>query len=263
MQLNSPRDKPIELIDGDELIELLTTHSLLTTGNEGLSPTQTTSTLLRNQIAGISEKFQNQFVQIDTRLILDRRSFGDDHQMSTYKSFGEWTSKIELRFHEQTHGAQTVSRELLQFQSSGPSNYADSQQIRKQLDELFQHGLALYEDVQRAAVPSVAAKYHRILKEMIREHIVHYIDFVKKSEEILENGGNLIPYDEPLQRVGELKEAIDETQSGIRDAFRGRGYNHRIRKFSNGQFRCSCGLGSPTGRRRGRISLEDRSQVPR
>ena len=143
MQLNSPRDKPIELIDGDELIELLTTHSLLTTGNEGLSPTQTTSTLLRNQIAGISEKFQNQFVQIDTRLILDRRSFGDDHQMSTYKSFGEWTSKIELRFHEQTHGAQTVSRELLQFQSSGPSNYADSQQIRKQLDELFQHGLAL------------------------------------------------------------------------------------------------------------------------
>ena len=49
----------------------------------------------------------------------------------------------------------------------------------------------------------------------------------------------------PYRELVNSKRQLMKHNQVLEMLFVGRGYNHRIRKFSNGQFRCSCGLWFP------------------
>jgi hypothetical protein len=236
------RDKPIELIDGNELFSLLEKYSLLSSTEPGLSPSQNASLLLRNEIVGLADKFYKQLAQAESHLMLNRKSFGNEFQMSTYKSFEDWTNQVHRRMTEELEGIKVVSEELVQFKNSASLEPVEARRFRTQLQELFDHMLSLYDDVRRTLVPAVASNYEKALTGMIRAGIIHFIEYIKSLEEDAAGTGEVASYVPSTQGSEEVKKAVEETKAGILRVFHGRGSGHRIRKLQGGRFACSCGL---------------------
>jgi len=239
------RDKPIELIDGSTLVGLLEKYTLLPTTGAGLTPVQTASLMLRNEITGLADKFLGQLNEIDSSLVLTKRNFGNEYQMSTYKAFEEWTHETQSKMTAEIQAIKTVTQELVEFRSSTPPDPARARRLRAQQEELFGHMLTLYDDVRRTQMPAVAANYQRALTAMIRAGLVHYAQYVKGLEDTLTAGGNISPYNPSTEGSEEVRRTIQETQEGILRVFHGRGHGHHLLKLQGGQFKCSCGLFLP------------------
>jgi hypothetical protein len=240
-------EKPIELIDGNKLIDMLEKYSLVAGQATGLSQSQTTGMLLRNELAGLANKLDRELALDESRLVLNMKSFGDETKMSTYTTLQDWTAEIGQRLNEEGNGIRMVSDHLLRFQNSSSADLGDARRLRLQFEELFHHMLSLYDEVRKANVPRAASNYKTTLLEMFLNDIRHYIEFLRSVESALDNQTPLPSYQPISNRGSGLGQAKEELYAGIRQVFRGRGHGHRLGKTKDGRWVCmTCKLGYPS-----------------
>lgn len=104
------RDKPIELIDGPRLQELLQKYSLLTGLTEQkVSPTLTAIGFLRNEVVGRPSKFGSQLEEIETDVnLLGSRNFGSDRERRTYNSYRDFSLEVLDKLKRSSRGSTDV-----------------------------------------------------------------------------------------------------------------------------------------------------------
>lgn len=241
------RDKPIELIDGNELLSLLEKHALLGTEVPGLSGTQIAIGLLRNEISGLSSKFQGELTNLETHLTLNRSGFGDDARLQAYKRYSEWTITVQDRLGDEARAIKLVVQRLNQFRVSESPDLPEAKQIREQLEELLRDMLSIYSEVRKVIAPSSLPKHQQILTEMVRGLIVDFIDFVRRSEESLEKGTGTVDFKVEFHGTAEMAQAIKEGEKAIQDVKSRTARNHKIYR-TGGLFAkdrpyvCTCGF---------------------
>ena len=239
------RDKPIELIDGDSLLGLLERYSLLPSLGLEQPSTEKAPLMLRNEIAGLANKFSSRLTAIDSHLVLDKKSFGNEFQMNTYRSFEAWTKQLQHRKDEELQAMRNISQQVINLWNTASPDSVQARQIRTQLEELLEHMIVLYDEIKRTEVPRVLMEYEKALTTLIRGGIVNIITYVKNLDETIENGKTPFPYEPTTEGVEDIKRAIDQGKAGILRVFHGRGAGHHLRKLQGGRFSCSCGLELP------------------
>jgi hypothetical protein len=215
-------EKPIELIDGPRLIDLLRKYSLL--GAEIQGPTsQVAVANLRNELVGLASSLEKKLQEAETGLVLDTMTFGDEHRLRTYTAYFDWFKKTNSRLQETFAAIMAIISNFNEFQR-GAADLSGARRIRAQLEEVFQHLMSTYGQFRKARPPQILANSHEIYKNAIRLFIVDFVDFVKRSEEALEKGEKQVNFKMVLH-ADEFSRVIEEETKVIKEMQR----RHQIR----------------------------------
>jgi len=180
--------KPIELVDGPQLIELLGRYSLLEAEIQGSSPAQMANATLRNEFIGLTDGLGNRLKEAEADLVLNSTTFGDESRARTYKAYSDWLQEINGRFFEAPKAIVAISNRFNEFEKGG-ADLVGARRIRHQAEEVFRHLLSMYVQLRKARPPQVFAKSHAIYENMVHSFIVDYLDILRKLEEALEKVG--------------------------------------------------------------------------
>ncbi len=244
------RDKPIELIDGNGLIGLLGKYGLLGDAGPSQPGAPIAAGVLRVEIAGLSDKFRKELVDLEAQLTLKRSTFGDPNRTQAYKNYGEWTQKMQVRIDDMVRAMNIVVKSVNEFQASQSPELSDAKRIRGQAIELFSEMCSTYSEVRKIMPPPAFSHHQQVVAKIVRDFMSDFTDFIARTEESLEKGGGAVEFKLEFRERDEMAQAIKEGQQGFHEVGMRTAKHHRIRHtgglFSdNRQWVCSCGFRSP------------------
>jgi hypothetical protein len=206
------RDKPIELIDGPKLTDLLHKHSLLTlTEEETTNPTRLATGMLRNVLAGMAGLFEKALLNIDSELnLLGRHVFGIEEDRRTYEAYRQFILAINRRIKQAIDASMEISPRMNEFLHSDAPEPESAKIIGNQLRELSQFLLELHKEIRQASPPSDFGVVHEMYTNMVRAYLTDYGRFLRQVELTLEMGSGNVNYEIVLTGSEELAPAFKE-----------------------------------------------------
>lgn len=182
------RDKPLELIDGPKLLNLLKQHSLLVPEVEqGANARALKIATMRNELAGSAARYSSKLREIDSDLgLLGRRTLGSERDRKTYSLYDEFRVDVFKKLQEANaagmHLAETFT-EIAHSEFVAPEKVV---QLRKNLDEYVQFLVDLYKGAKQIIPPSEFAQSHRMLLDIVHNYVATFSSFIGKYEDRLE-----------------------------------------------------------------------------
>lgn len=185
------KDKPIELIDGTKLVNLLQQYSLLTEGSKSQEDLDLLKMdYLRDELAGFADVFESTLQSLDKELNLaGRQSFGDGQDIRTYKSYEAFKNEVfqdRMRYQE---AAKAFVVQLTDVLHSPTVEIESFKELEAKFRELSQFLIEVYRKVKRANPPPEFSASHEILRSLTRELADGYLSFLRQLEDIIKAGG--------------------------------------------------------------------------
>ncbi|MBI2184681.1 MAG: restriction endonuclease [Thaumarchaeota archaeon] len=179
------RDKPIELIDGARLDELIRQHSLseTTLGDKAISSRQAAAESLRVELSGLSDRYRRRINEVENSLnVLHSKGFGSESEKRTYTAYRKFTlevmERIENRF-------VAVCKSTIDNMKSSLEASGTARQLGKHLQELAEYAFETWENIRRTNPPSEFARSHKILEGIAAQILESFLDFLHQVEESL------------------------------------------------------------------------------
>lgn len=181
------RDKPIELIDGSQLLELLDKHSLLVAEAAlGANAKALMLARLRSEFAGSAEKYSSKLKEAESGLgLLSRKSLGRESDRKTYVLYDEFRIDVFKSLKEAFEAGKSI---VMALDETGHSEATIEQviQIRKDTDEYAQFLVDLFKRVREIVPPSEFNEAHTIMLDIVHSYVDNFLTFIGQYEDRLE-----------------------------------------------------------------------------
>lgn len=207
------KDKPIELIDGVRLVELLQKHSLLLSDTESkVSPSRLAVAMLRNEIVGFASQFEKSILNLDSSInLMGKKTLGTDLNERTYKKYREFLTRVLGRIDLATKASLQLGQDTSSFLRSPAPEPEIVRKIGREYRESIQFLLETYRETCDLVPLPRFSQTHEILKDMLRNYLKDFQSYMRQLEDILEKGvsGN-IDYHIRVTRTNEMTTAFNE-----------------------------------------------------
>jgi hypothetical protein len=180
------REKPLELIDGPKLTDILQKYSLLGNDYQGLTSSQTAVALLRSELAGLPELLKKQLDQTETRLFLEKHDFGDDNEKRTQLAYSKFVGEYIDRIKEGYQNANIVYSRATGILKVESPTLTDARQVRTDIENFFEYYLSSYRDVLGAKPPRLKPKTHEFLKVSYQSFLATFVDSIRQLVDLQE-----------------------------------------------------------------------------
>jgi hypothetical protein len=219
------RDKPIELIDGPQLLELLNKHSLLVPEvSQEADAKALMIARLRSEFAGFAQRYSSKLKEAESSIgLLKRKSFGSEKDRKTYDHYYEFTEDILEKLKEDGEEGKSITTALRAVTVLG-SEIEQVIQTRRNTDEYAQFLVDLFKQVKEVSPPSEFIEAHIIMLDILRTHINNFLTFMRQYEDRLEKEGQTqvqtydqtpINYDARLTRKDDWNRAYKEGKNKV------------------------------------------------
>lgn len=219
------RDKPIELIDGSQLLELLNEYSLLVAEvAQGTNAKALMLARLRNEFIGSAESYSSKLKEAESGLgLLSRRSLGRESDRKTYALYDEFRLDVFKELNEASKAGKDIIAALSET-SRSEIEVEQIAQIRRNTDEYAQFLVDLFKRVREIVPPSEFAQAHAIMLDIVHTYVNNFLTFTRQFEDRLEKEKPThvepqdqipISYDMRLIRMEEWKTAWAEGRKRV------------------------------------------------
>jgi Restriction endonuclease len=213
------RDKPIELIDGIQLLNLLNQYSLLSVDSATATPSLLAISIMNAEMAGLHYKYQSALNEIDSITELRKRRLGPDHDKRTLLLYHNFRREAFDKLAKGMREVSPIVKLYDEFMHSKAPDPTSALQIQHRIRDLAEFFVDSYRNVKITEAPRDLAKPHAMLIEVARDALIQYLDGLGQLEDQLstaaEKGQGSYPVNFTFKlpySPSELIEAYEEAQ---------------------------------------------------
>jgi hypothetical protein len=183
------KGKPLELIDGAKLVELLTQYALLTPqGADKSNAEMLKISLARNEFSGLSKKYELLLKEADSDLTLMHRTpLGNQGDRRTYVLY----RNLSLDIFRRLRGAQAAAREIFgslnEFYHSQAVDPQEAFRLRKNITEYGDFLIGLLREVRNVEPPPEMSRAHEVMYDIVHTYVANFVAFLKQHDDMLAN----------------------------------------------------------------------------